>query len=63
MSLQLALKHKTHVDTVLAFREKHLTELGSKETLAKFIECQGKVSLQVHRNALITGGFSLSGKD
>jgi hypothetical protein len=51
------------VDTVLAFREKHLTELGSKETLAKFIECQGKVSLQVHRNALITGGFSLSGKD
>ncbi|CAI7994445.1 Intraflagellar transport protein 80 homolog [Geodia barretti] len=44
-ALQLALKHKTHVDTVLAFREKHLTELGSKETLAKFIECQGKVKI------------------
>jgi intraflagellar transport protein 80 len=44
-ALQLALKHKTHVDTVLAFREKHLTELGSKETLAKVIECQGKVKI------------------
>ena len=42
-ALQLALKHKTHVDTVLAFRDKYLTELGCKETLATFVECQGKV--------------------
>lgn len=46
-ALQLALKHKTHVDTVLAFREKYLSELNTKETLTKFIECQGKVCMYI----------------
>ena len=52
-ALQLALKHKTHVDTVLAFREKYLSEVGSKETLAKFVECQGKVCTRIDTHKII----------
>lgn len=42
-ALHLALKHKTHIDTVLAFREKYLTDIGCQETYEKFLECRGKV--------------------
>ena len=42
-ALQLALKHKTHVDTVLAFREKYLSEVGHQETIKNFVECKGQV--------------------
>ena len=42
-ALQLALKHKTHVDTVLAFREKYLSEVCHQETIKSFVECKGQV--------------------
>ena len=35
-ALELAVKHKTHVDTVLAFRQKYLKDLNSEESLKKF---------------------------
>lgn len=36
-ALELAVKHKTHVDTVLAFREKFLHKFGRKETKKVFL--------------------------
>ena len=32
-ALELAIKHKTHVDTVLAFRQKYLQEFGQVRNL------------------------------
>ncbi|KAJ3051223.1 Intraflagellar transport protein 80 [Rhizophlyctis rosea] len=37
-ALELAVKYKTHVDTVLYFREKYLRSLGSKETSKRFLQ-------------------------
>lgn len=37
-ALELALKKKTHVDTVIAFRQRYLTQIGKEETLKQFIE-------------------------
>ena len=42
-ALELAVKHKTHVDTVLAFREAYLKEIGCSETLQRFQQYSGKV--------------------
>merc|ERR1711916_148276 len=36
-ALNLASKHKTHVDTVLAYRKKYLKQFGRKETIKRFI--------------------------
>ncbi|XP_055013353.1 intraflagellar transport protein 80 homolog [Boleophthalmus pectinirostris] len=37
-ALELAVKHKTHVDTVLAFREKFLQRFGRKESNKRFLQ-------------------------
>lgn len=42
-ALALAVKYKTHVDTVLAFREKYLQDIGCKETLTHFQQLTGQV--------------------
>ncbi|KAM9279413.1 intraflagellar transport protein 80 homolog isoform 2-T2 [Morus bassanus] len=37
-ALELAVKHKTHVDTVLAYRQKFLENFGKKETNKRFLQ-------------------------
>ncbi|XP_074535318.1 intraflagellar transport protein 80 homolog isoform X2 [Halichoeres trimaculatus] len=37
-ALELAVKHKTHVDTVLAYRQKFLKNFGRKETNKRFLQ-------------------------
>nr|XP_020471287.1 intraflagellar transport protein 80 homolog isoform X1 [Monopterus albus]XP_020471288.1 intraflagellar transport protein 80 homolog isoform X1 [Monopterus albus]XP_020471290.1 intraflagellar transport protein 80 homolog isoform X1 [Monopterus albus] len=37
-ALELAVKHKTHVDTVLAYKEKFLQKFGRKETNKRFLQ-------------------------
>ncbi|XP_036393390.1 intraflagellar transport protein 80 homolog isoform X1 [Megalops cyprinoides] len=37
-ALELAVKHKTHVDTVLAHRQKFLQDFGKKETNKRFLQ-------------------------
>uniref|UniRef100_A0A6Q2XZP2 Uncharacterized protein n=1 Tax=Esox lucius TaxID=8010 RepID=A0A6Q2XZP2_ESOLU len=37
-ALELAVKHKTHVDTVLAYRQKFLLDFGKKETNKRFLQ-------------------------
>ncbi|XP_035745884.1 intraflagellar transport protein 80 homolog isoform X4 [Egretta garzetta] len=37
-ALELAVKHKTHVDTVLAYRQKFLEDFGKKETNKRFLQ-------------------------
>lgn len=44
-ALDLAIKHKTHVDTVLAFRVKHLTRCEKEETIQKYIEYMKEVEI------------------
>ncbi len=44
-ALELAVKHKTHVDTVLAFRQKYLQDLGLEETAKKFQQYTDKVNI------------------
>lgn len=44
-ALELAVKHKTHVDTVLAYRQKFLQKFGRKETNKRFLQYAEGVSL------------------
>lgn len=44
-ALELAVQHKTHVDTVLAYRQRYLSELGLKETDSKFAQLADKVKV------------------
>ena len=44
-ALDLAIKHKTHVDTVLAYRVKHLNRFDKEETIKKFIEYMKEVEI------------------
>ncbi|NXC85112.1 IFT80 protein, partial [Cercotrichas coryphoeus] len=37
-ALELAVKHRTHVDTVLAYRQKFLGDFGKKETNQRFLQ-------------------------
>uniref|UniRef100_A0A1A7YHY2 Intraflagellar transport 80 homolog n=1 Tax=Iconisemion striatum TaxID=60296 RepID=A0A1A7YHY2_9TELE len=37
-ALELAVKHKTHVDTVLAYRQRFLQKFGRKETSKRFLQ-------------------------
>lgn len=37
-ALELAVKHKTHVDTVLAYRLKFLQDFSKKETNKRFMQ-------------------------
>lgn len=37
-ALELAVKHKTHVDTVLANRQKYLENFNRKETNKRFLQ-------------------------
>ncbi|XP_075058171.1 intraflagellar transport protein 80 homolog [Mixophyes fleayi] len=37
-ALELAVKHKTHVDTVLAYRQKYLDDFNKKETNKRFLQ-------------------------
>uniref|UniRef100_A0A2D4Q0U3 Intraflagellar transport protein 80 homolog n=1 Tax=Micrurus surinamensis TaxID=129470 RepID=A0A2D4Q0U3_MICSU len=37
-ALELAVKHKTHVDTVLAYRQKFLDDFSKKETNQRFLQ-------------------------
>jgi len=41
--LELAIKHKTHVDTVLFFRKKYLDTFDKPETNHKFIQFKDEV--------------------
>merc|ERR1712146_717205 len=42
-ALDLAIKHKTHVDTVLGLRQQHLQAMGQRESLPRFIEYAERV--------------------
>ncbi|NXC47694.1 IFT80 protein, partial [Penelope pileata] len=44
-ALELAVKHKTHVDTVLAYRQKFLEDFGKKETNKRFLQYAEGVSI------------------
>lgn len=43
-ALELAVKHKTHVDTVLAYRQKYLENFDRKETSKRFLQYAQGVS-------------------
>merc|ERR1719321_591935 len=44
-ALELAVKHKTHVDTVLAYRQRHLEQMKVAETNKQFIEYAQEVQV------------------
>lgn len=44
-ALELAVKHKTHVDTVLAYRQRHLQQMKVAETNKQFIEYAQEVQV------------------
>jgi intraflagellar transport protein 80 len=37
-ALDLALKHRSHIDTVLGYRQRYLAEFNREETLQKFLQ-------------------------
>lgn len=52
-ALELAVKHKTHVDTVLAYRQKFLQKFGRKETNKRFLQYAEGVSWKKLRSIRI----------
>ena len=44
-ALDLAVRHKTHVDTVLAYRVKHLERCDKEETLKKYQQYMKEVEI------------------
>ncbi|EGD77117.1 hypothetical protein PTSG_07451 [Salpingoeca rosetta] len=44
-ALDVAIKHKTHVDTVLASRQRYLEGLGQRESKAKFVQYSQSVEV------------------
>ncbi|PSN36206.1 hypothetical protein C0J52_07301 [Blattella germanica] len=50
-ALELAMKHKTHVDTVLFFRKKYLDGFGKEETNEKFLQFKNEVELDAEKIA------------
>lgn len=52
-ALELAVKHKTHVDTVLAYREKFLQTFGRKETNKRFLQYAEGVSKEGSLSAVL----------
>merc|ERR1712223_1777280 len=57
-ALDLAIKHKTHVDTVLAYRIKHLNRFDKDETIKKFNRFNDQVEIDWDKiNAKIEAEF------
>ncbi|XP_060098406.1 intraflagellar transport protein 80 homolog isoform X2 [Heteronotia binoei] len=52
-ALELAVKHKTHVDTVLAYRQKFLGDFGKKETNQRFLQYAEGASILQNLNFTI----------
>lgn len=46
-ALDLAVKYRSHVDTVLGYRLRHLEEFGKTEKNAKFLQYSGQVSSMI----------------
>jgi hypothetical protein len=46
-ALDLAVKYRSHVDTVLGYRLRHLEEFGKTEKNAKFLQYSGQVSEEI----------------
>merc|ERR1711959_510165 len=44
-ALELALKHQTHVDTVLAYRARHLQQMKHEETNEQFKQCAEQIEV------------------
>ena len=44
-ALDLAVKHKTHVDTVLAYRARYLENFGREDTDPRFVALQAEVPI------------------
>lgn len=42
-ALELAQTHKVHLDTVVAYRRKHLQRIGKEETEKKFLKVNAEV--------------------
>ncbi|XP_067950090.1 intraflagellar transport protein 80 homolog isoform X2 [Watersipora subatra] len=47
-ALELAVKHKTHVDTVLAYRQKYLKRFEREETSQRFLQYMEGVKIDWH---------------
>uniref|UniRef100_A0A3Q4BDA6 Uncharacterized protein n=1 Tax=Mola mola TaxID=94237 RepID=A0A3Q4BDA6_MOLML len=69
-ALELAVKHKTHVDTVLAYRQKFLEKFGRKETNKRFLQyaegvevdwekIQGKIESELSKEREKAGNTSV----
>lgn len=52
-ALELAVKHKTHVDTVLAYRQKYLDDFCKKETNQRFLQYAEGASILQNLNFTI----------
>ncbi|XP_068216977.1 intraflagellar transport protein 80 homolog [Palaemon carinicauda] len=50
-ALQLAIKHKTHVDTVMAFRKHYLARFDKKETSKLFLQYEKQVEVDFKKVA------------
>ena len=44
-ALELAIKNRSHIDTVLGYRQKHLIEFDKIETNPKFLQYDGQMEI------------------
>merc|ERR1711865_429687 len=50
-ALELAVSHKTHVDTVLMHRQRHLAQYTKEETNKHFLQYQSKIEIDEEKIA------------
>jgi hypothetical protein len=59
-ALELATKHKTHVDTVLYMRQQYLDTLGKPENNSKFLIMKENVSFSLIKSTVLFYNFRCS---
>lgn len=55
-ALELAVKHKTHVDTVLGYRQRYLERFSKKENIKRYQQYKDGVSQTNHRIKFLCDG-------
>lgn len=58
-ALDLAVKHDSNIDVVVAYRRKYLEQFGWTETIPRFVEVAKKVVYTVYKYIFKIGALAL----
>ena len=55
-ALDIALKYRSHVDTVLGYRQRYIEQFGKRETDQRFLQYANQVGDRYHDDSMICVG-------